>query len=460
MASASKQRPNVICILADDMGWMDTSLYGSQFHRTPHIDALMRRGMRFTNAYAANPLCSPTRASIATGLWPSRIGLTTPAGHLPQVVLEQTVPEKGGPNARMCEPNSLTRLKQEYFTLAEAFKQAGYNTAHIGKWHLGSEPYDPLHQGYDVDIPHTPGPGPTSYFGPWKYPTYKGKKGEHLEDAMSSCACEYIRTHRDEPFFMAYWAFSVHAPFQAKEDLMEIYRLRADAKNPQRNPIMGAMLASFDQAIGKLMSSLRENGLEENTIILFLSDNGGMMYETPGGVVTTSNAPLRGGKATIYEGGTRVPWAVIWPGHIKPNSVNNTDIIQSIDVFPTLADICHLPEPDYPMDGISIAPALMGQRLKRDTIFCHFPHTVAATFSPAASYVREGDWKLVRVYCINDDGSDRLELYNLKHDLSEVRDVAAKYPDVVKRLYKKMDGFIKQSGSKLPHMNPNWKPKG
>ena len=456
--AASHQQPNVLFILADDLGWMDTSLYGSKYYKTPNIDTLMRRGMRFTNAYAANPLCSPTRSSIETGLWPARIGFTMPNGHIPQVVLEQTVPKQGGPKARLCEPNSVSRLKLDYFTLGEAFRQAGYETAHIGKWHLGAEPYDPLHQGYQIDIPHTPGPGPTSYFGPWNYPNYKGKKGEHIEDAMCSCACEFIKSHQHKPFYLAYWAFSVHAPFQAKEQYIERYRKIADDGNPQRNPIMAAMLVSFDQAVGKLMRTLRETGLEDNTIIVFMSDNGGMMYETPGGIVTTSNAPLRGGKATIYEGGTRVPFAVIWPKQIKPNSVNSTDIVQSIDIYPTLAEMCRLPLPKYPIDGISIVDALRGRKLRRDMIFCHFPHTVAATFSAAASYVREGDWKLVQVFCINNDGSDRLELYNLKRDIGETHDVAAKYPDVVKRLRAKLQTFYKNSHAKLPHMNPNYKP--
>ncbi|MBM3892056.1 MAG: N-acetylgalactosamine 6-sulfate sulfatase, partial [Verrucomicrobia bacterium] len=188
--------PNVIFILADDLGWRDLGCYGSTYHRTPNLDSLAQRGMRFTQAYAANPLCSPTRASIMTGLYPARIGITTPSCHLKEVVLEQKVPTEGPPQTKVLTPNSLTRLKQEYFTLAEALKEAGYRTGHFGKWHLGHEPYDPLHQGFDVDFPHWPGPGPAgSYIAPWKFPenVLTGKEGEHIEDRVSGEVVKFIR---------------------------------------------------------------------------------------------------------------------------------------------------------------------------------------------------------------------------------------------------------------------------
>lgn len=211
------RKPNVIFILADDLGWWDTSLYGSKFHETPHIDRLAQRGVMFTQAYAANPLCSPTRASILTGLYPGRIGITMPACHLPpEERLEATLQRNAPPTQKALQQVSATRLKHEYFTLAEALKEAGDATGHFGKWHLGHEPYDPLHQGFDVDVPHTPGPGPAgSYLAPWRFPpqlNFVGQPGEHIEDRMAQEAIKFIRANKDRPFYLNYWAFSVHSP--------------------------------------------------------------------------------------------------------------------------------------------------------------------------------------------------------------------------------------------------------
>jgi len=261
-ATAGAARPNVLFILADDLGWRDTSLYGSTFHETPNVERLARRGMMFTNAYAANPLCSPTRASIQTGLWPARIGITAPACHLPEEKFEETVAERGSPDVKVISCASATRLKHEYYTLAEALRDAGYRTGHFGKWHLGQEPYDPLRQGYDVDVPHWGGPGPAgSYLAPWKFPAkldFAGAPGEHIEDRMAGEAARFIRQNRDRPFFMTYWCFSVHAPFDAKKVYVEKYRARADPANPQRNPLYAAMVRSMDDAVGRILDALDE----------------------------------------------------------------------------------------------------------------------------------------------------------------------------------------------------------
>lgn len=216
--AAPARKPNVVFILADDLGWRDTALYGSTYYETPNIDRLATRGMMFRNAYAASPLCSPTRSSIATGLYPARIGITMPSCHLPQVILEQTLEKSGRPTRKALIPNSITRLKLEYVTTAENFKAAGYRTAHFGKWHLGAEPYDPLHQGFDIDLPHTPAPGPSGGYlgGPWKFWPTQGKPGEHIEDRMAEEAEKFIRENKSRPFYIDYWAFSVHEPWQAK----------------------------------------------------------------------------------------------------------------------------------------------------------------------------------------------------------------------------------------------------
>lgn len=460
-AEASKRKPNVIFILADDLGWRDTSLYGSKFCETPNVERLAKRGVMFTQAYAANPLCSPTRASIMTGLWPARIGITAPACHQPEEIFESLLQKSAAPTAKNLVAVSATRLKLEYFTLAEAFKAAGYRTGHFGKWHLGREPYDPYHQGFDVDVPHWYGPGPAgSYVAPWKFPAtlnFTGQAGEHIEDRMASEAVKFIRENKDRPFYMSYWCFSVHSPWGAKKELIEKYRAKADPKSPQRNPVYGAMVQSMDEAVGKLMGTLDELGLSDNTIIVFFSDNGGVHFAEVEGAPVTSNAPLRGGKATTYEGGTREPCIVVWPGVTKSGSTSDA-VIQSIDFHPTLLEMTGLkPQTGQKFDGISIVPALQGKPLGRDTIFCHFPHTTPASGGLASTYVRKGDWKLIRFYHDNEDQTDRYELYNLKDDVSETDNVAEKQPDIVKELNHLIDGFLKETRAIIPARNPAYK---
>ena len=312
-------RPNVIFILADDLGWRDTGCYGSTFYETPNIDRLASRGVRLTQAYAANPLCSPTRASILTGQYPARIGITWPACHEPVAQLEKKL-DPGDPSVKVLNAASLNRLRPEYFTLAEALQEAGYATAHFGKWHLGyNGPYEPKDQGFESDFPHTPAaPGPAGgYFAPWKFihdPPLTGHPGEHIEDRMSAEAAKFIREHRNRPFYLNYWAYSVHAPFNARRDYIEHFQRKADAKNPQHNPLYAAMVKSLDDGVGRLLQAVDETGIADRTIIVFFSDNGGYVAAPkttdPEGfedAPVTSNAPLRGGKGSLYEGGTRVP---------------------------------------------------------------------------------------------------------------------------------------------------------
>ena len=462
------RRPNIIFILADDLGWRDTSLYGSKFHQTPNVEALAKRGMMFTQAYAANPLCSPTRASIQTGLWPARIGITAPVCHVPEEFLDESLEQSATPDKKAIGCRSATRLKTDYFTLAEAFKEAGYKTGHFGKWHLGPEPYDPLHQGFDVDVPHWSGPGPAGgYIAPWKFPprlNFQGQPGEHLEDRMVNEAVKFIKQNKDRPFFLNYWAFSVHSPWGAKKDLIEKYRAKVDPKNPQRNPLYAAMIESLDDAVGTLVKTLDELGLAENTIIVFFSDNGGVDWFAPAmkegfgmDCPPTSNLPLRGGKATIYEGGTREPMIVVWPGVIKGGSKSDA-VVQSIDFHPTVLEMIGLkPKEGLKFDGVSIVPALKGQPLEREAIFCHFPHYVKATGALPSTYVRKGDWKLIRLYCQGDDQTDRFELYSLKDDIGETTDLSARTPDKVKELNALIDKFLKDSGAVVPVRNPGYK---
>ena len=469
-------KPNVVFILADDLGWSDTTFNRpNAFYETPNIQRLAQRGMRFTQAYSANPLCSPTRASILSGLYPARIGITAPVCHLPQVILEKATVKNAAPGAKVLVAQSVTRFDTRYYTLAEALKAQGYATGHFGKWHLGSEPYSPLQQGFDVDFPHWPGPGPAgSYVAPWKFPAalnFPGQPVEHIEDRMATEAIKFMQSRKDGPFYINYWAFSVHAPYDAKPALVEKYRAKAARLPPgsgQRNPVYGAMVQSLDENVGRLLDTLDELKIADNTIIVFFSDNGGVHWTagTPeaskafgiADIPITSNAPLRGGKATTYEGGTREPCIVVWPGLTKP-AVANDAIIQSTDFFPTFADILKLKIPDaLTFDGRSFAPALHGAPHDRGPTFCHFPHNTPAAGGLASTWVRVGDWKLIRFFCLNDDQTDHLELYNLKEDLGESRNVAAQHPAKVAELNALISGFLEDTEAVVPLRNPAYDP--
>ena len=458
------KKPNVLFILADDLGWRDTSVYGSAFCETPNIDALAERGMRFDNAYAANPLCSPTRASIMTGLWPARLGITTPGCHLDRVVLESHLSGQGPPHNKALVAQSVTRLTAEYTTLSSVFQAAGYKTAHIGKWHLGAPPYSPFEHGFDIDIPHTPAPSPLAdgWFAPWKVYPNKGEPGEHLEDRMAQEAVEFIPKNKDAPFYLQFWQFSVHSPWHAKGELIEKYAQKADPEYPQHNPVYAAMVETMDDAVGRLIATLKEEGILDQTIVIFFSDNGGVHWRAKEhvhpdyvDVPITSNAPLRGGKANIYEGGTREPLIVAWPGQIEAGTRNDQAIVQSIDFFPTLTELCGLDPPES-IDGISFAGALRGGHLARDTIFCHFPHYTPAAGGIPSTSVRKGDWKLIRFYCDNDDQSHRLELYNLVEDIGESNNLSDEQPDLVRELNALIDQFLAQSGAVIPAPNPSY----
>ncbi len=462
--------------MADDLGWRDLSCYGSTFHRTPNLDKLAARGVKFTQAYAANPLCSPTRSSVLTGLWPARIGITAPVCHLPRVILAKSL-SKGNPKQRVLVAQSLTRLKTDYVTLPKVLRESGYKTGHFGKWHLGPEPYSALQQGFDVDWPHWPGPGPAgSYVAPWKFPPalkIESTPGEHIEDTLSSHVANFIRENKDRPFFVNYWQFSMHAPYDAKDELVAKYRQLADPKNPQRNPVYGAMVESLDDGVGRVIAALEETGLMDKTVIVFFSDNGGVSWggkdgDSEGGksarfqadmtAPPTSNLPLRNGKASLYEGGVREPCIIVWPGVTKAGTTNDT-IIQSIDWMPTLLDIAGVPLPKGAKpDGISIVPAIKGGTLPRDTIFCHFPHDTPASGQHPGTSVRRGDWKLIRLFAGNADGSDKLELFNLKEDLGETNDLSAEKPELARELNALIDGFLKETDAVIPKLNPAFRP--
>ena len=462
--AAETRKPNVLFILADDLGWSDTTLFGTtRFYQTPHIERLAARGMTFTRAYASSPLCSPTRASVLTGLSPARHGITAPTCHLPKVVLRAEAATSGPPDRFSTTPRSVSRLDTRHHTLAEVLGDNGYATGHFGKWHLGPEPHSPLQHGFDVDVPHHPGPGPAGgYVAPWKFKDFDHDPGipdEHLEDRMAKEAVAFMETHRHEPFFLNYWMFSVHAPFDAKRSLIETHRRRADPGDPQRSPTYAAMIESMDDAVGTLLDALDRLGIAERTIVMFASDNGGNMYNEVDGTTATSNAPLRGGKATMYEGGVRGPAIVVQPGVVEAGS-RSDEIIQSSDFHPTLLEMLSIrPRPGQTFDGVSIVPALRGETLDRDAIFTYFPHAPGVPdWLPPSVSAHQGDWKLIRVFHGGEDGAHRYKLFNLANDLGEQNNLADAHPERVKQLDALIERHLVDTGAVRPLPNPRFDP--
>jgi arylsulfatase A-like enzyme len=475
LAAVAADKPNIILILADDLGGRDLACFGSKYHETPNLDRLAARGVRLTQAYSASPLCSPTRSSIMIGQHPARTGITAPACHLTKVELQKRL--LVGPE-RVHVSNSVTRMKPGYYTLAESLKAAGYATAHFGKWHLGhnlkaGDAYEPRDQGFDLDWPHTPkAPGPGGgYLAPWQFiadPAIKDDAGRHVDERMADEAGKFIRASKGRPFFVNFWLFSVHSPWNARKDYIEHFKQKTDPANPQQNPLYAAMVKSLDDSVGRLLKHLDDSGEADNTIIVFWSDNGGYAYPPkktdPDGfaeIPATSNLPYRSGKASLYEGGTREPGIVVWPGKVKAGATADF-LMQSVDLYPTLLRAGGAAsKPDQKIDGLDQTEALLGGTSSRDRVFCHFPHGNATRDSVmdgfyAGSYVRKGDWKLLRFYARNDDGSDDLELYDLKNDLGERRNLAKEKPELVQELNGLITDFLKDTEAVIPKLNPNF----
>lgn len=476
-------KPNIIFILTDDLGWSDANCYGNKFHETPNINRLAKAGMRFTNFHTASPVCSPTRASILTGLYAERLGMTQPACHIDLVSLQASLPKRADPGDKLVTPKSTTRLDTSFPTLAKALQAAGYHTAHLGKWHLGLPPYTPLQHGFDVDIPgwHKHGPSRT-YIGPEKYnESFSLVKGEHLEDRMAEEAVKFIEANKDQPFFLNYWAFSVHSPFVAKPELIEKYREKAKSlppDAPHRNPLYAAMVQSLDEAVGRILDAVEEAGIADRTIIVFTSDNGPESLSIADNghekwsngdaeifaIPITSNAPYKGGKGSIYEGGTRVPCIVVSPGQVKPGSVSDAPF-SSVDFFPTLLQVAGLPAAETPVDGISQVPALLGEGNPRDTLYGYWPNYPAERLRSTgmkdgkpAAWIQKDGYKLVCYFHDAPDGEDRLELYNLNTDPAEAHDLSAKDPERAAGLREMLRQHHARTGALLPFPNPNYQP--
>ena len=471
-AQERKKPMNIIFILADDLGWNDVTLYGNRtLYETPNIERLSHRGLTFTRAYAASPLCSPTRASILTGQTPARHGITSPMCHLEQVHIEPYLSKSSKPSSKIIDCNSASRLDNQLPTLGKLVKAKGYTTAHFGKWHLGREPYTALEHGFDLDIPHWPGPGPAgSYIAPWKFLNFKENyPQEHIEDRMAEEAVKWLRTvNKDKPFFMNYWQFSVHAPFNAKESLMEYYRNKVDLNEWQNSSTYAAMVHSLDQAVGTILEELDRLGIADNTAIIFFSDNGGNQHsgvtdKLPSGeeyiTTLTNNYPLRGGKATIYDGGIREPCIVVWPGITEPNT-RTDEIIQSTDFYPTILKLIGAEFPkNHTIDGKDITPILKGGNLDREGIFTYFPHQPKVpNWLPPSVAVHVDDWKLIRLFHQGEDGKHEYRLYNLRWDIGEKNNLSKMYPEKVAELDLLIENHLTETKAIVPIPNPDFDP--
>ena len=442
-ARAASPPPNFVFILIDDMGWRDLGCYGSTFYETPQIDRFAAQSVRFTNAYAACPVCSPTRASILTGKYPARLHLT------------DYIPGRAQwPAARLLKAPFLDHLPLEEMNLARALKPLGYASASIGKWHLGGPPYYPDRQGFDLNVGGTDKGQPPTYFGPWNLPNLEnGPKDEYLTDRLTVEAAKFIETNRSRPFFLYLPEFAVHLPEQAKPALVERYRRKADPANPQHDPVYAAMIASLDENIGRILKKLDDERLAHRTVVIFMSDNGGLVYEGNRQQPVTSNAPLRAGKGHLYEGGIREPMMIRWPGVTRAGAVCDVPV-SSIDFFPTLLEIAGVRvDPAWSVDGVSLVPLLRRSGVpRREALYWHYPHYSNQGGVPSGA-VRAGDYKLIEFY---EDG--RRELYNLARDAGESDDLASKDPARAARMAAMLAEWRQSVHAVMPAVNPNYDP--
>ena len=458
-AESSGKPPNVVFFLVDDLGWSDIGVYGSEFYETPNVDRLAAEGMLFTDGYAASPICSPTRSSILTGKYPARtentqyFGGPQPNERYKRNTLLLPVPYK-----------SVMDLEEQ--TLAETFKQHGYATFFAGKWHLGHEGFWPEDQGFDINKGGFTkgGPyGPGKYFTPYGNPRLEdGPQGEHLPDRLATETIEFMQANKDRPFLAYFSFYSVHGPLMSRPDLQEKYEHKAKPEEKwgeegdhkvrlsQSHAVYAGMVEAMDLAVGKVLDGLKELGLEDNTIVVFTSDNGGV--STAGGWAT-SNYPMRTGKGWLYEGGIREPYIIKAPGVTMPGSVSSVPVT-STDFYPTLLDLCGLPlVPEQHMDGVSIVPVLAGaEALDREAIYWHYPHYSGGLGGRPSAAIREGDWKLIEFFEDN-----RVELYNLVKDSEEQHELSKTRPEITAKLINKLKNWYVATDATFPSLNPNFK---
>jgi uncharacterized sulfatase len=432
-ASGRAAQPNIVFLLIDDMGWPDVACYGHAFHETPNIDSLCSQGMKFTDFYAATPVCSSTRATIQSGQYAARVGIT------------DFIPGHWRPFEKLIVPAIEHALPTGIETPGDALRDAGYATGYFGKWHLGPESTNgPDKRGYDLTA-RTLGRD----FQAWRTNKSPGPK---RIDLLTDQTLWFIQQYKDKPFFVTLSHHAVHIPLEATPEAIEKYRNKPKPSEGVNHPVYAAMIEDLDRSIGRIMDALDEFGLAERTMIVFTSDNGGLrkIYTGVGEVVST-NSPLRDEKGTIYEGGIRVPMIVRWPGVVKPGTICR-EPATTADLLPTFCQASGASLPDQPIDGVSLVPVLADPDtgLGRDAIYFHYPHY---HHSRPAGAIRAGDWKLIEFF----DG-EPLELYNLKEDLGEKNNLAGKMPDKATQLQKTLAEWREQVGARMPAPNPKYDP--
>jgi arylsulfatase A len=426
---------NILLILMDDLGWRDTAPYGNTFIDTPNISRLASEGALFTNAYAACPVCSPTRASILTGKYPARLHLT------------DWIPgRKQWPYAKLLTPSFAQQLPLQEVTIAEVLRPLGYRSAAIGKWHLGGDGYLPTDQGFDINIGGSSAGSPPKYFGPLTLPGLKLESGEFLTRRLTFEGSRFMRESSRTPFFLYEAQFTVHIPLEAPEQIVQKYRSR---KTGDVDPIYCAMVETADTCIGELLKTLDEIGKRDNTIVVFFSDNGGVRYQGRRLNPITNNAPLRAGKGHLYEGGVREPLIIRWPGVTRAGSKIDHPVC-SIDLLPTFCDALGVRAPA--VDGVSLKPLLSGGSIQSRPLFWHYPHYSDQGGKPSGA-VRLGDWKLIEFYEDN-----RLELFNLSQDPSESQNLVLREPDRAKQLHNLLVDWRKSVDASMPTPNPEYDP--
>jgi len=438
---------NVVFFLIDDLGWKDIGASGSNYYKTPHIDQLAKEGMRFTNGYAACNVCSPTRAAIMAGKYPARLLLTQwlPSGRW------------DAKKNKLQEARYLSNLPLEEFTVAEALREGGYKTAFMGKWHLGPLPYYyPEHQGFDINVAGRDYGAPGSYWypfeGSWRIPTtdlkvfkespIEGKEGDYLTDRLMEEGDKFIRENSEKPFFLMMSLYAVHSPLQGKPEKVARYE-KVPKEQRQGDPRYAAMVETVDDGVGRLMTALREMEIEESTLVIFTSDNGGMSK-------ATDNSPLRANKGSNYEGGLRVPVIVKWPGVTEPGSISDEPVI-STDFYPTILGATGLPKrPLQHVDGVDLSSVLKGRsRIDRPSLFWHYPHYNQHPENFPATVIRKGHWKLIEIL---DTGE--LELYNLALDVGEQNNLADAHSGLTQSLLAEMRAWREEVNADPMRPNP------
>ena len=467
-------RPNVVLIVVDDLGWADLGVSGSTLYETPNVNRLAAEGVTFSDAYAANPVCTPTRASIQTGKYPSRLRITNHSG----------IRGAMGPQYKLNPPMVEGSMPLDDITLAEALQEGGYTTAHIGKWHLQSHgekgrSHFPEANGFDVNVAGHNAGQPGSFYFPYRSDEHAwsnvpglddGKDGDYLTDVLTDKAIDFIEAHRDGPFYLNLWYYTVHTPIEPRGDKIEKYLRKVKdmgldttmgdavpehesfSRAHQNDAAYAAMVESMDENVGRILDALEELNPESDTIVIFSSDNGGLSTG-PRPHAPTSNLPLRAGKGWVYEGGIRVPLIIRYPGTVRAG-VKSAEPVVSTDLYPTILDLIGLPmRPRQHLDGQSLKPLLTGSAsiLDRDALYFHYPHYHPSSTMGPAGAVRARDYKLVEVF-----ETGEVELYDLSKDIGEQNDLSREMPEVAANLKQLLHVWREETGSLMPTINPDY----